>query len=48
MGDLKVYTIVGYKSAIVATLKGRGVNVGADPYICGLASRGLLSMWTDW
>ena len=38
-GDLKVCTIERYKSAIiVATLKARSVNIGTDPYICGLVS----------
>ena len=37
-GNLKVRTIEGYKSAIAATLKARGMNVGTDPHICGLIS----------
>ena len=42
-GDLKVRMIKGYKSAIVATLKARGMNVGTEPHICGIIS----SFYTD-
>ena len=37
-GHLKVHTIKGYKSAIVATLKARGMSVGTKPHICRLIS----------
>ena len=37
-GDLKVHSMEEYKSAIAATLKTRGVNVGTDPYIFELVS----------
>ena len=37
-GDLKVHMIEGYKSAITATLKARGMNVGTEPHICRLIS----------
>ena len=43
-GKLKVRTIKGYKSAIVATLKARGMNIKADPYICGFITD---STWID-
>ena len=39
MVKLKVRMIEGYKSAIAATLKARGMNVGTDPSICGLINR---------
>ena len=35
-GDLKVHTIEGYKLAIAATLKARGMNVSTEPHISGL------------
>ena len=35
-GKSKVCTIEGYKSAIVATLKAKGINVGTNPHICRL------------
>ena len=37
-GDLKLRTIERYKSAIAATLKARGVNVGTKPHIYRLIS----------
>ena len=42
-GKLKVSTIEGYKSAISSTLKVRGVNLGTDPFLCGLVN----SFYTD-
>ena len=42
-GDLIICTIEEYKSAIAATLKARGMNMGTDPYICGLMN----SFYTD-
>ena len=42
-GELKVRMIEGYKLAIAATLKARGVNVGTEPHICRLIS----SFYTD-
>ena len=38
VGDLKVRTLEGYRSAIVGTLKAKAVNVGTDSYICGLVN----------
>ena len=35
---MKVCPIEGYKSAIAATIKARGIKVGTDPHICGLVS----------
>ena len=40
---LNVCMIEGYKSAIAATLKARGMNVGTEPHICELIS----SFYTD-
>ena len=37
-GELKVHTIKGYKLAIAATLAQRGLNVGTNPYNCGLVN----------
>ena len=42
-GDLKVCTIEGYKLAIAATLKARGINVGTEPHICGI----IISFYTE-
>ena len=40
---MKVSMIEGYKSAIAATLKTGGMNVGTDQHLCGL----VYSFYTD-
>ena len=35
---MKVSTIEGYKSAILATFKTRGQSLDLDPYLCGLVN----------
>ena len=42
-GKLRVCTIDGFKSAVVASLKSRAKSVGKDPYLCGLIN----SFYTD-